>query len=373
MVICIQMDGKTKDDLDQLVKVGGYHDCSHAIAIAIANQLLLDQNVGESGRSLVVSTAAKSASPTHTRQSVAANSDSVRPLVPAHIPSVFLLAAYPTGYEAAPLPMDVFAPGHDVPVDRWIFGQHNKLLPVKASCRALAALGAIDKKGTPIARAAADIASFAVELGDYLRKLDDDSSASRDEALSTAFPHSDAEAGDKTRLRYANQFVGSVNKHGQLSGLLVDLKLVNHTGGKESRIKLTDPGLNFAALKNPILDSEPKSEAQAKFSDEEMTFLLDHIRKSVPAEYSAFRAVLNALVEGSNSPERLDSALKKFMSRRSEKPFTDAFLTTQRSGAISRMADLDLIRRSREGVTVTYVPTEKGKEFLNQALRKQSA
>jgi hypothetical protein len=50
------------------------------------------------------------------------------------IPAIFSLPTQKlTNCEAAPLPNDAFVAGQDVPVDRWIFGQHNKILPVKAS------------------------------------------------------------------------------------------------------------------------------------------------------------------------------------------------------------------------------------------------
>ena len=70
----------------------------------------------------------------------------------------------------APLPNDAFAPGMEVPVDRWIFGQHNKLLPVKANLRALANLlrSESNSAGLPLDRASTEIAAAAVGLGDLV-------------------------------------------------------------------------------------------------------------------------------------------------------------------------------------------------------------
>ena len=75
---------------------------------------------------------------------------------------------------------------------------------------------------------------------------------------------------------------------------------------------------------------------------------------------------MGAISDGADSPEKLDAVLKGYLSARTEKPFTDAFLTTQRSGVISRMSDLGLIDRVREGIRVTYVVTNRGTLYLQE-------
>jgi hypothetical protein len=366
MVICIEVEQRTKSELDQLLKVGGYKDYSQVVAIAISNQVLLQRQVAATGNSLVV--AGGDASPQdkgnfQPRLDEASAKQDTSEATATSIPAIFLLPTQKlTNCEAAPLPNDVFVPGHDVPVDRWIFGQHNKILPVKASCRALAAL-CRDARGIPL-KAAADIAAQAAKLGDYLRQTDTSHLVSRDEALSLAFPSTGSEAGDKARLRFANQFVASANKQGQLSGLPVDLKLVNYISAKESRLSLTAAGWQFAAMPNPILDRSA-GDAVAKFSDAEIDFLVSHIRDNVPVEDSAYRAVIRALNKGANTPETLDDYLTQFVPNRTDKPFTRAFLTTQRSGVISRMSDLGMLTRRREGIKVTYVTTERAMEYFS--------
>jgi hypothetical protein len=58
--------------------------------------------------------------------------------------------------------------------------------------------------------------------------------------------------------------------------------------------------------------------------------------------------------------------LKKYLPDRKDKPFTLAFLTTQRAGVISRMADLGLVTRTRNGPNVTYVATDLANQFLTK-------
>jgi len=364
VILCLDIDSTTKSNLDELLTIGHYDDFSQAVCVAISNQLLLHQHARRIGGSFVVASndpAAKSPK----------GSDST--LVPAgqngvKIPRLFSTpASLPQGCELAAISGDAFVSGAVVPVDRWIFGQHNKLLPVKASCRALASM-ITDNRGIPLARAASETASQAAELGVYLREIDEKHGLSRDESLAVAFPVSDSDAGDKARLRYANQFVGAVNKQGQLSGLLADLKLISLVPGRDARIRLTQAGWEFAVLKNPVLDDI--SVSGSKFGEQEIGFLVDHIRSYVPAEDCAYRTILKACAEGANTPNKLDDYLSKGVSPRNGSPFTNAFISTQRSGAISRMGDLGLVARKRDGIKVTYVATETGHEFMTEKVAR---
>lgn len=352
MIICIEIDQEIKAKLDELMKAGEYRDYSQAVAVAISNQVLLHERFAQNGGSLIVDAGNTS------RRETAAGIDSVETM-----PPVFALPRPIGEMKFAPVPGDVFVPGTVVPVDRWIFGQHNKLLPAKASCRWLANVP--NSKGVPLAKAASEIAACSAELGDYLQSLDDKNGLTRDELLASAFPVKKKDTEGKARLRFANQFVGSMNKHGQLSGMLIDLKLVNYVPGKEPRLLLTEAGWRFAAAENPIFDLG--ADRPPKFSNDEVQLLLEHIRLHVPVEDCAFRTVAKALLDGANTPEKLDENLAEHLSSRGEKPFTDAFLTTQRSGVISRMSDLGLVERKRDGIRVTYVATECAARYLTNS------
>ena len=273
-------------------------------------------------------------------------------------------------HNLAGYPEDAFAIGQDIPVDQWIFGQHTKLLPVKATCRALARLMSVEPEGNlTFTKTASAIASEAVKLGDYLKHLDEVSGVHRDDALSFAFPYTDSPNGDKSRLRYANQFVASFTRQGSLSGLPIELKLAHRDQSRSPRILLTEAGWHFAELRNPILD-QGKDGRQSKFSLEEVQFLVAHIRSRVPAEAFAYKAVLEAIAHGAKTPEKLDDALEEYLPKRNDKPFTRAFLTTQRAGVVSRMIDLGLVQRLRDGINVTYVATAKTFEFSPNPLHQ---
>ncbi len=371
MVICIDVSERTKQELDSLVDLGTYRDYAEAISIAISNQLVLQRQVSKTGP-VVIPTSVESQADNPPKP---AKVEDVRKSRTWSKPSVPTLFSVRTPYNQlsgpAHFPDDVFANGQAVPVDRWTFGQHNKLLPAKASCRGLAALLSRVENGAGvlIPKATSDIAENAVGLGDYLRALDLKYGLNRDDAFSTAFPSSGSESEDKARLRYASQFVAAISKQGQLTGFLVDLKLINQVRGKSPKLVLTEAGWEFAKIPSSVLDVENGNERPPKLTDQEISFLLQHIATHVPAEDFAYRTVLDAVLHGADTPERLDKILREHLPVRGEKPFTDAFLSTQRSGAISRMNDLDLIHRTRNGIRVTYVVSPNGKQYLQKMLR----
>ncbi len=356
MIICIDVSQRTKDSLEKLLLTGGYRDYSEAVEIAIANQLLLQNHVPE--RSLRADDGVQITSAKRSGERGGSDGSSNQIGGTFHVPTLFsALGPATVAMDPALYPTDSLSPGADVPLDRWIFGQHNKLLPLKATCRALAHLTASESPGSlALSKAAAEIASEAVKLGDYLRHLDEISGAHRDDALSFAFPFSKSPNVDKSRLRYANQFVASFTTQGCLSGLPIEFKLANRDQSRTPQILLTEAGWLFACLPNPILDGG-KNGKHSKFSSEEIRFLIEHIRMRVPAEAFAYTVILDALTEGANTPDTLDDALQDYLPKRDAKPFTRAFLTTQRAGVVSRMIDLGLIRRVRDGITVTYIAT----------------
>jgi hypothetical protein len=133
------------------------------------------------------------------------------------------------------------------------------------------------------------------------------------------------------------------------------------------KLLLTKAGYDFAMLQNPVLDG-PQEEVAGKFSAAEVEFLLLHIGEAVPEEAFAYRAIMEAVKEGKDTPEKLDNALKRYIPKGRQPALTQSFLSSQRSGAVSRMADLGLIERQREGQRVTYVITEAGQNYLQQIM-----
>lgn len=380
MIVCFECGLRTKILLDSLLDSGQYRDYSEIISLAVDNLNVLENELLSKGVLTLESKSELISLQTRLRTDHvqdqnyelpdSKNQDSKRTEPQsevifkessASIPGIFLLDGIDELTQLASPPADVWNIKQEVPLERWIFGQYNKFLPAKVSCRALAQLLQDMPDGVPLEDAALEISQGALTIGSLLTHYDKQNGTKRDDALSTAFPSPDREA-DKSRMRYANQFVASVTKQGKVSGLLIDLKLINHTSGNKPRLKLTEAGWSFAKLRNPILDNDPP-ETTRKFTADEVAYLLDHISGSVPAEDFAYRAILAAVDGGARAPGELDTVLRKYVSKDATKPLTESFLATQRSGAVSRMSDLGLVTRKRNGVKVSYLTTDLGKQY----------
>jgi hypothetical protein len=224
-------------------------------------------------------------------------------------------------------------------------------------------------KGLPISEAATKISYDVCGLGDFLGDIDRRWNRQRDDALAAAFPTSGFN-GDESRLRFGTQFVGAL-KQGKLTGLPAGLRFIVCDTSKDSRVTLTKAGAAFARLENPSLDFKPNVPI-SRLSKEEVRFLLDHIKCAVPEELAAYIAIIDGIEEGAKTPHELDKYLAQKFSldlvSKAESPdqITETFLTSQRTGAVSRMVDLDLVFREKKGLHVTYVVTHPGKYFRSQ-------
>ncbi|MCK4314439.1 MAG: hypothetical protein KAX24_01580 [Anaerolineae bacterium] len=371
MIICFNCSTETKRALDSLLKSGQYRDYNEAISLAIKNLAVLQEEVLKRGGLVIGADTEANAhafegTTSHSTQGAMKPQEHNLTIEPLTVPAIFHLdglADYPLPF--VELPDDIWAIGQEIPLGRWIFGQYNRLLPAKASCRALARLLLSQPKGILLEEAAQRIAQEAAVLGDFLAYHDKQNDIARDDALSTAFP-STGENSDKSRLRYANQFVASVNKHGQVSGLLMDLKLINGKGRKTARLMLTEVGWQFAIMPNPILDDLQETPIQ-KFTKGERDFLLDHIARSVPVEDFAYRVILSTILKGKNTPDTVNTVLLEHVPQDTDRSLSKSFLSSQRSGAISRMTDLGLVERVRDGVRVSYVVTGIGEKYVQNA------
>jgi len=378
MVICFNCSPQTKETLDGLVAAGGYRDISEAISAAIENLAVIHSEM--KGRNAFVvhdntvdhneSVRASETTPeSETRLDPAfmqyAKTRTVRQNLEKtsrqhSVPLLFRIPAVPEKLpRLAALETAVRPPSATIPIENWIFGQFNRLLPVKATCRALANLTA-GEDHEPLTEIANTIAHEAVKLGKYLSDIDESRNASRDDLVAVAFPLL-TPRDSKAIERFENQFVGAINKTGKISGLPAELKLIGIDPEHQDGVLLTEAGLKFALLENPLLNGVQAEKPWDKFTPAEIECLLEHIVKHVPAEAFAYRTILNMVASGASTPSKLDDALLKVSKPESK----SSFLSTQRSGAISRMTDLNLILRTREATRVSYSVTSQGQAFLS--------
>jgi hypothetical protein len=326
MVICFNVTSEAKKALDSLIQTGQFRDISETISMAIINYEVIHKAVKENREVFHadISTAVPLPPAAHLPVPSATGAPSSQ--LSKQIPILFQLR------EARPNTEDLL-PVQTTPADYktlspkdWLFGQWNRFLPVKATSRALLNIMYEHHFGIPVNDAAGKISHAACDLGDYLQMLDVRRSRGRGESVSAAFP-STTSRGAESRLRYENQFVGSI-KQGKLTGLPGALRLVAHDSAKNPNLRLTNAGAQFAALPNPLLDPSVPGD---KFTDDEIRFLLQHIQSCVPEEVSAFVAIIDSINNGADTPDKMDAFLRARFGLKDEAAMTATFLSTQRT------------------------------------------
>ena len=146
--------------------------------------------------------------------------------------------------------------------------------------------------------------------------------------------------------RFITQIVGRLTRSERFHpGVLFQYGLV---ALQDTTIALTEAGIKFVCLHNPVIDDELASEA---LSEAERKFLVDHIFAIVTLEASDFRSIFHAIKEGRTSPDALIAASRSFL----PESWTDLARRTHVYGLLARMGQLGLIGKNWEGRRVSYV------------------
>lgn len=355
MIICFECTQKTKKELDTLLVSEDYNDYSEIINLAISNLSVLHSELNNQGSITINSSAKKIFEEEAGKERSQKTKDNKKTyqISDSTYPDIFKLRPMESAnLNFASLPNTVSLSNSNFEVNNWLFGQYNRYLPVKATCRALANLMINNGKGIKLQDLILRISDNISSLGNYLLYLNRKHNLHRDDSLAVAFPTRNSNF-EKSKQRYINQFIASVDKSGSLSGMLYELKFINWIDQKESELALTKQGWDFAQLKNPVFDNISISPTQ-KFTLKEIKYLIEHLDKHVPKEIYSYRTLMRLIKSGNNTPTKLDNILSEKLSESIKQNYSEAFLSSQRSGAISRMADLGLVERIRKGKYIIY-------------------
>ncbi len=353
MLIYVRIDDSLKKKADELVSRGLYPDFNTVTTVALQNLIVAEEDAAQSP-GISTGTAQPSAH---------GNTRSAAPVTPGKVDLGMSLewkgsVSVPKKLIVA-FPADLFRPDQSVPVEKWVFGQQNRVLPAKINARLFIMLIAERGSEVELFEAANEISTRATHAFEFLSGLDKRFGHGKDDQLSTGFPEP---GSDKAISRYANHFAAYESTQGNLTGMLIQWKLVGVKRVKNKTFLLpTKACLDFAAMENPLMDRPIVEKPTEKFSAEEVSWAVDHLRKNVPVEASAFTTILNGLHEGFNTPDAIDGYVRKHAMEKLD--ISDPFVSTQRSGAVSRMADLNLVRRQRDGTKVVYEVTELGEKW----------
>lgn len=276
---------------------------------------------------------------------------------------VFVLDEKPEGNEVASIlePFALVAPVETNPKpcdpvgpsstgDEQVFGQVNRLLPLKLACRWVArwAYSPGDGRATtewPAYSVISDpLGDHAAKLGSLLSKWDAAVGSKRDNQLATGLPR---RGNSASRDRFLSQFLARITRAGDVyPGAICQYQLARFQG---EHLALTHQGLQFALIKNPILESADASNLVA-LSLEETDFLVRQILDWVPRERDDMRIVLTAIAEGKVTPGALTDVVQAEFSR----GWTQSMTLTHISGLVARLADLQMLRRRWQGRNVEY-------------------
>jgi len=241
----------------------------------------------------------------------------------------------------------------------WLWGQTNKLLPVKVGLRALYSF-VDDSQWADLEEFRKIAANIAANLGSTIKQYEKEKNKKRDDRISAGLPDND---NFKSKERYKSHFLGYMRKDGLMEGAMPFLRFVNLNRNDKGVvcIGLTKAGLQFAKLDNPSI----KGTFDKSFSEEEINLYLEHISKNVPGESNAIIWLLRKLKEGVIERTKLNSEIKQGFGK-IWKDASDAVINTQRAGLMARMFELELINKAKEGITVSYGISEKGEKFLKK-------
>jgi len=341
-------------DLDQRIRAkvqaGLYQSFEHFVAVSLENQLLAEENE-------------ETRWPNILQKEKPLDASVSKPL-PASFKNTFLeKSKWPLQAIVAPTnvtPKILSPPEDSALMGGLLWGQFYRFLPLKPALRILAFQS---QESLPTFATFKEVASgVAQTLGTILLKEDKRLGRKAGEKYATSFP----EATEKSQKRYANQFLGYVRTNdSKLDGMLPNLKLINIINDSGVlKVGLTQQGIEFARLSNPVLDQEMKS---SPLSEEEAMFLIKHIVKNLQDEALHMKVMLRQLNEGVSSRSQLNAKMALFYSKYEEKDekWSEACINTMRAGLLSRIVELGLVKKTKAGLEVKYGLTDRGKNVLS--------
>ncbi len=234
----------------------------------------------------------------------------------------------------------------------FIWGQYNKIFPIKFSLRYLAKMQSeISNNPILLTNFQNECSTSATKMKQQLLLNDKKYDRIWGENFSAGFP--DLDPDKKSQLRFIHHFIGYANSQGDTVGSLGDYGFAIIF---EDKIYLTPSGIQFAELNNPILDGNPMGEQL--LSTEEREFLIGYLKNQISRDWDGIMKIIKWISQGSNTPDSLNGKIK---SLDVEGKWTDKMVNTMRTGFLGRMYDMDLIYRQKKGNKSVYFVTDAGK------------
>jgi len=200
---------------------------------------------------------------------------------------------------------------------------------------------------------------------DYVRRLDQQTDQPRGRRLSTAFPDV-ARDQEKSISRFLEAYVGSPYASGpKVGGALPFLGFVAQIGPPgHVRIGITQAGVEFARVLNPVLDEAEIS--FPPFRNDEIALVMKAITTRAPAELDLMRYYVELINQmGRASRDALTARMRNFYVRFwSPLDLNAGMIESMRATLHSRCQELGLVKTDREARIASYTVTETGTDWL---------
>jgi len=368
-VIAVNVAPQVLAEIRALVEAGNYASPEQFLEIAAFNQIALEKGAAPSELATASHRAAQAPDSTAPASVQEGAGPAQKPDAAARAPRVGTRArvsrdvpareiAEPTKRLALPKvtegrPASVaLAPR---PQSERVWGQVNRLFPLKLVARAILASRVGKRSWDKIDALADRIAKDASVLGSALERADQASGRKRDDLLATGLPRRGNAASE---IRFLTQFMARTTRAGDIyAGAICHYALADFNG---ERLGLTESGVELARLASPILDASSLDAATSMLSTEERAFFVRQVIAYVPAELHDFMVVLRSVGAGHTTPDGLNESVRKDYPQE----WTPLMLRTHASGVVARLTELQLLARHWEGRNVRYEVTKTGEDLL---------
>lgn len=239
----------------------------------------------------------------------------------------------------------------------WIWGQINRVLPIKLALRVL--INGLVEKGDSllIDEFHELLADVSTKTKQVLQQIDENENHSGSERFTTGFPKYN---NTNSKTRFVEQFGAANSKKSRPSGGLIHLGFANID---DDVLIPTEMGLDFYRIPNNLFDVGDTDQA---FTREETKFYCKYTLKFHEGERNAFNLIYKYVQKGYNSPKKLREKLDIHLPTQ----WSMNQKVTQVNGAVSRMADLNLLERLKNGRRVKYSITKFGEQILRSKFDK---
>lgn len=364
MKLVIDLPDSLVGRIKEAVESGGYENAREFVTTAIENQLELEEDDGEEFKTLDEAIEDLDAADSDSGSSAQDEGQRTEQEADADAKDVLADGLGRREYDAVPT---VSPPDPARLDDGPLWGQYNRVFPAKLVVRRLAnmvqdqnANGAATGNGLPwieLEHFQDDAAQLARNYGLTIQEYDQKKSRGQGEKVASGLPTGDDAA--KSKDRFETHFIGYSDRNQNLTGAPPHLLFVDISDDDVARIGITEAGLAFAELYNPLLDDGP--DADDPLSPDERSFYLEHARDNLPDEYAAMVTTAQAINEGNKRPTSLTEHIAEMNAE-----WSQSQANTMRSGLVSRMYELGLVSRERVGQRgIAYNLTDAGASLLD--------